>query len=755
MDKKIVLPEKALTEGMPCHKFILRQLSNANDAKTFVKNYVSVMVSAGMERQDIETSLVFMSSIASRLGGIYRFDAWDYSIEGFDLIDNIIMDNSVAVYKSCKQYYRKFDVKATACALCPLSSAYKNKRKECEAAVIRYCLESRDNFEYILSKNITAELFCAVVDVTENKAAAERPCIYPFYKRTFELLMLSDYACDLFDEGIDYEIVLEKFHTSKVARFSGIVKDCSTTVNTFCAVMISEHLPKAACSSAEIDNYINQLLPGEVSDMSISRLMDSADFSSDGVFTGSKCNMGLDNMASFYDARKDKDKKNRRKVESVKDVNDTGEDVFLGSMIELSLSSVLSNIDYAGEAEVEPPDNVGRSTWSSVQEVVEQPLDRLQLPMPYRTWSVSRYYRNVFEKSGMGAEDGPVMNIREIRLEDSCKFVEADSRVCVPLVNMAELEHFSLNLDNNDSHLLSLFESHVLKDKRLSIELVLVDEKCFLLMYSPKLHAYFHSACADDVVKGVISELLSYSSVTKFCYSPYMLVGMMRRFGMRVKNLWSLYSMSSLLYRNHREPMESMLEKMGAAVAVGGVTVRAVGDITSVALKYMHCYHNLFYRNKRTLLKRGLYNAYEEQNMFDLALSLSYLQAVYASDVSYLFKLSGAGNYVFRGTAPTTFKVPGKSYCIFFRHSPERISHVIVLLICELYREGLFDKGQLMLIGLGETFFSYFVGNRDREYLELRINRFLLKYLKQSELHGIEYSQSELVNGRVYPEHTD
>lgn len=755
MDKKYHLPKKVLTEGLPCHKFILRQLGNANDAKVFVKNYVSVMVSAGMEHKDIETSLAFMSSMASRLDGTYRFDVWNYNVEGFDLIDNIVMDNGVAVYKKCRQFYRKYDTRATACALCPLASAYKNSRKDSEAQVIRYCLDSRDNFEYVLSKDVTADMFCAVVDVTESKSAAEKPCIYPFFKRTFEALLSDEYAGDLFNEGMDYSVVLEKYHSSKVARFSNITKDCSTTVNTFCAVMISNHLPMDVCSLADVDRYIKELQPPTESDVSLSSLMSGAVSSPDGISTGTPCNLGLENLDSFYDAEKRSGKKHKKKIVTpgMAEAGLSSQ----GKMVEISLSDILSDADAIEDVaamswidEIESSD-MGNA-FSEKGECAALSAE-IQLPPVFRTWSVSKYYADAFKKCGQ--DDGPVMTIREIKLEDSCKMVEDDSRVGVPLVKRDELEHFSLNLDTCKPHLLSLFESYVLKDKRLSVELVLSGADCYLLMYSPKMHAYFHSSCAYSPVRDVIGELLSYSSIVKYCYSPYMLVSMLRKFGLRIKNLWSLHTLSSLLYRNHREPMESMLLKLGAVEAVGGVTLRAEGEVSSVAIKYMHCYHNLFHHSKRLIVKRGLYNEYVEQNKFDLALSLSYQQAMYSDEASFLFKLSGAGSYVFHAAAPTTFREVGKSYCVYFRHSPERVSRVIIRLLCELYDCGILDKGHIMLLGMGETFFSYYVSNEDREYLDLRINRLLLKYLKQNGLRGIEYYQSELVDGRIYPEHRD
>lgn len=746
------LEDIVLTEGLPCHKFILQALTSLNDAKTFTKNYVTTMVKYGMSHEDIATSLLFLSARAGQLNGIYRFEQWENHTEGFDLVDDILMDNTVALYKNCRQYYKLFDAKYTACSLCPMAQVYKNKWIENERQVIRYCLESRSNLEYITGRGITPDSFAAVIDVTARKTAAGKPCLYPFFKRTFEALVSGPCAGDIFDENMGYDIVLEQYHSTKLEKMPSILRDCSVSLTTFCTVMISEQLPEQACSKEEVDRYLNPLLADITEKAPLSSLFDMQE--ANGIRLSKHCNLGREQLAGFYKAENDgKDKKPQKKSgKSNKPVSLSEESTF----VEISLFDImtgLNNGDYDDNTsdEKDANDTISGIDIDDATETGEQSPAKnstaptLFLPVLYQGGSLSATYPTDWASP----EDEPQIHVQEISRNNDEYSIEKDSLVAIPTVSKRELAHFSLDLDAGNSMLLTLFESYILKDGRLAVELVYVEKDYYLLFYSPKMHAYFHSACTRTDVKEIISMLLSYSSVEKYCYSPYVLSSVTRQLNMRIKNLWSIYSMSAVLYKNHRMPMDAVLCEMGAIKAEGGITVQAEGDIQSDALAYMHCYHNVFHYQKRKLTRMGLFHEYEEQNAFDIVLGLSYYQSLYCKTPACLFQLKGAGNYVFHSIVPSDYHMPGKTFSLYFRHSPTQSSHVIIWLLREMYQRGMFDNCEIMIQSLGENFITFFARNEDVEYVDLRINRMLLKHLKENGLRGMEYCETEVKDGKV------
>lgn len=766
MKNNLKIENIALTEGLPCHKFILQALTSLNGAKTFTKNYVTTMVQYGMTHNDIATSLLFLSARTGQLNGAYRFDQWDSHTEGFDLVDDILMDNTVVLYKSCRQYYKTFDTKCTACALCPMARSYKNKWEESERQIIRYCLESQQNLDYIISKGIDADSFVAVVDVTARKTAAAKPCLYPFYKRTFEALITGTWATDIFVEGMDYDIVLEKYHSTRLEKIHSIVKDCSVSLTTFCAVMISEQLPETSCSREEIDCILKKMQSDENGNNTLASLFESPE--KDGVSLSKCCNLGMEQLADFYNAENPGKKKAKRKKDSSKTKYSTPTASPIPSnpsFVEISLTDIVNglyNSDYNTNESatkesscVDITAEINESTASRPARKVPAESNRdnspdALFPAMYRKGSLSTSISDSVTETESAKS---VIRIHEIPQEDNEYYIEENSLVSIPLVDKKELSHFSLDLDIGNSMLLTLFESYILKDKRLSIELVYVEGNYYLLFYSPKMHAYFHSSCRRRDVKEIIAMLLSYSSIEKYCYSPYVLSSIARQLDIRIKSLWSIYSMSEILYKNHRMPMESVLLEMGAVKAEGGVTLRAEGNIKSSALAYMHCYHNIFHRTKKKFLKMGVYNEYEEQNTFDIVLGMSYYQSHYCKTSAFLFQLKGASNYVFHSKIPSDYKVAGNAYCIYFRHSPTQSSYVIIWLLRELYQCGMFHNCEIMIQSMGENFFTYFVPAEHADYVDLRINRMLLKHIKGNGLHGMEYSKTEIKDCLAYPEH--
>lgn len=760
MNQKIKLTDTILTEGFPCHKFILRKLSSINEAQVFTKNYVLTMQRAGVSNKDIAASLPFLSFHANELNGTYRFDMWEHHIQGFDLIEDIAFDNDVATYKTCRQYYKLYDVKCTACALCPLFNKYKNKFEDSEKQVIRYCLDTRGNIDYVLSKGITSDMFTAVVDVTVRKTAATKPCLYPFLKQTFEALMHnSEVRNAIYEENIDFDMVLEKYHANKVAKLGAIAKDCTISVNTFCAVMISEQLPDTACTQQELEQHLKNLLPEYDNTNALSSLM-TTNKPSSCVKLNSNCNLGLEKLGEFYEGKVKRTVK--AKTDESKSISLKNKDNYKT----LSLDDIMATYykDTDDERKQPADDNTTANTDSTPPDTVKASANKEVPPIDCKTDTkvpdTEIVVRNAFFISGVHKKQAtenkcfPDIRIEEIPMNDNLAYIENGSLISIPVIAEQELLHFSLDLDNGNSKLLTMFESYVLKDKRLSMELVQVDSKFHvLLMYSPKMHAYFHTTCNKVDVREIVSMLLSYPSIVKFCYSPYVLLSVLRQLHIQVKNLWSLYSMSAVMYKHHHMPMHSVLMNMGAYKAQGGAILKVDGEINSVVLNYMHCYHNVFQKNKNILLKKGLFNEYEEQNTFDLVLGMSYYQSLYSRIPDYLFKLKSAGGYVFRNKLSADYKVNGKAFYIHFRHHSEENQPIIMWLLNEMYKCGLFHSCELLLLSLHETFLSLFVTKDYYDYVDTRVNRILLKHLKENRLRGMEYYTGELFNDWTYSEH--
>jgi len=824
------------TEGLPCHKFILKKLTTTNAAKVFTKNYVATMKAAGMEDDKIEESLLFFSGLAYGLNGTYDFASWDNCIDGFSLVNNILFDNSVAAYKKCNQYYKQTDVKCTACALCFLSSRYKNRYIDTEKALVQYALASMENLNYILDSNLSKDSFTSVMDVIGRKTVSTKPCLYPFYKHTFGALQDKSIQEDIFISGIDYCTVLSAYHLKKIKRLSNaelnaITKDCGFDVDTFCSVMVNEMLTGEVCTKEQVDSYLKQLIPPEPHDLSL--IFSQQTPKDTGATIFENCNLGISGLSDFYGAdlyakpvgqTGEKAKQSFSKEGSQETKTDTvisESPVSDIQLVDLTLEDILSSInstdtEYSeNETFVEEElceDTTGVSSNSDFriirpqnnEETVEHgktepilghdvipdvvyPVDTVNEvdntsgfmleeahsaeDKPYGNPVISENMNTpVVEEDNETIDDTqseqelfyPIPNsgmtfwddtgeidvpFTELLVEEELYYFQEKDLNGVPLIQEEELRYFALCLDNGPSRLLTMLESHVYKDKRLSLELVCTKEQDFyLLMYSPKLHAYFYTDCKHKDVLEIIAPLLSYSSIIKICYYPFALVSALRILGLQIKSIRSLFSMSRLLLGPHNMSMGDVLLDLGATPAEGGVTIEPVGEIKSVALLYMHCYSRIYHHNQSRILYDGLWNQFELFNMFDVALGLSYNHHFISHQNTLLFRLTTANEYTFLSQLPSQFKEEGKVFQLKLQYSPEENGLVILNLICDMYIKGLFFRTDTTLLSMGEGYVVFYVPERDAAYMETQINRLFLLYLQRTKLRGLEYSFEELKN---------
>lgn len=815
-----------LTEGLPCHKFILKSLTTVNDAKVFTKNYINTMKRTGIDDDIIEASLHFFSAIAKQLDGRHDFTQWDKHVEGFTLIEDVLFDNDVAIYKTCLQYYKTFDSKGSACALCPLSKRYKNARIESEKNVILYALSSPANYEYVVSKGIKSEHFVSVTDVTAQKTVVSKPYLYAFYKKTFEALTNDEIRNDIFAYENDYEPVLESYHAKKLTNIPAIENDCVLTVNTFCAVMIDDMLSGDVCTKSEVDKHIATLIPKIHG--SLSSMMEKSALS-DAVVLDSSSNLGVDEINRFYDVDTKKSKGTTKKkkekpvakgnTKAKSDSSAVQEEKPSGVFETISIDTLFADIpdmpldvpamepawdnvttadvqpeaisntaagaepepepeqevdvpkadvvdeqlekenavlsfaeDTYGDAELEPTTTAAGEIDESGNNENDASADTSSLPVLYTAFTREVMHFTSKKTNDFNGEDAPAITITELPGATVELYKEDENDFLgVPIVPESELYHFAINLDRGSSHLLSLLESHTLKDKRLSLEVVCTKKDgYFLLLYSPRLHAYFYTKLGTPNVTEVLVPLLSYQSIMKVCYYPYALLGVMKKMGIHIKGLQSLFSASSVLYKYHHMQMDVVMESLGGHKAVGGVTILPEGEITNPVLQYMHCYHNVFFRTRRKLLKENAFSDYELTNKLDTILGMSYYQDAYSKQRKLLFTLKNAGGYLFNDKVPEDFKLAGKCICFSFMYAPEDISKLIIYLLCTMYDTGMFHKTDTMILSMGNWFFSLFVRSEHVDYVETRINRMLLKRLTEMGLRGIDYQVTELPKGSAY-----
>ena len=735
-----IITDELLINGMPCHKYILRGLGTTVDAITFRKTYVNTMIAAGATYDEIEASLPLLSIKLDRNSPIvgYNFCSYNGTTKGLSLIDSIRLDENVATYRTCDKFYKKYDNKAIGCRLCPLSAKYLNRNIQIERAVMSYALSSRSALQNLLDNHISAEHFTSVIDIMGFFSYTQKPSCYPLFSQTFSALQIPEIQADYYSskENGKPSVELIAYHDANLTS-SYIPKGVlSPELIMRLEEVLSDELEKRECpSESEIDLLILQLTNPEIDVLKNNQAepFSFVNLSSEGQATLEKTsrstpiamqsNMGLNKLDTFYDIppvkkkRKATTKKSRLERSSPPPFHSLPNVEALPQTLEETEKNIFSDYQQSSDAMSCNYERIKNA------EVVDK------LPGKCSTYYGVPDDQISFAEISQAANDIPLF-IRE---------GTRDSMIVLPIIPEKELSHFAICLDTENARLLSIFESHVLKEKKLGIELILTEEKtAYILMFSPRMRAYFFTDLVSPMVKEILLPILEYSSITKYCYFPYPIISALWKIGIYIKGMYSLFSMSALLYGNHHMCMEDTLKKMGAFKAVSGVTIKPSGTIRSIPLNFMHAYVNVFNRCRHECVKRGIIAEYEKRNHFDRVIGYSYYQNHLMESGTTLFTLSTANGYCFQ----SCLIKPLKGYLLLrctLKNFIMFSAPVIRDLLIKLEEMGRFRKRKLWLAGVSSNSFTLCIEEGNQKNTSSILNTTILAYLHENDLAGMEY----------------
>lgn len=752
-----ILSDDFLINGMPCHKYILRQLTTTADAVTFTKTYVNTMITAGASYDEVENSLPLLSfrlNSNSPVSG-HDFASRENSLQGLSLIDAIRLDDNVPTFRKCDTFYKKFDPKRIACRLCPLSTKYLNRQYSLEKSIMSYALSSPDAFRYVQEQGISSDHFQSVIDIMGYFSYANKPSCYPLYSQTFAALQNETIRNDFFtskEQGKpSWELIA--YHdtcmtNSYVPR--GLIS--SELMRKLGEILSDELLSGTVPAESEIRSLITTLLTPDLTEnpntrnsaKSNIRELDTAKRKKQqqersNTQIAEKSNMGIDTLEKFYSnnpteysSKKEPIKETKNKCSRVRLVE--YEPVTLNDLltnIEPSKTDLLLNEKTAAETSISfvfPSNDFVIEQGNTCAAVVDsEVVNRLPgknvsyMPVPDEQILIEELSNNPASLESF-----------------SCETIHK-SMVVIPTVPVVELQHFALNLDSENVRLLSMFESYVTKDQKLSIELIKTNTgENLLLLYSPRMRAFFYTTMESLIVKEILVPLLEHSSVKKYCYYPYATLGALWQMGIYAKGIFSLFSISTFLYGDHQLDMSTTLEKMGAIPAIGGVTIKPTGEITSIPLRYMHAYANIFHRTKNEITHLGFLEEFEQKNNFDRILSYSYYLDHYFKKGTVLFTIETANHYRFhQNLGPTLPSYETITY--FFTNAPGIPNNMIYGIIDKLDSSGLFRKFKMVITSISSTSFSLCIRKKDYKTISTLLNTALLSYLRENDLSGIEY----------------
>lgn len=663
--------------GMPCHKYILRNLHDNSQALTFLKMFVNTLSSIGLPDQTISRSIELLNVTLSEKSALQTCDFTQLAIPltGVSIIDRIRMDDSVASYRRCTQYYKSICKSQTLCQLCPLSGNYKNNNAWYEAQILRYCIESKDNLLYVQTLGISDKHFKGLDDLFTYSAYAKKPYLYPFNAHTYKALSTPSISDLLFVES---------------------------NVSSFQEAFFAYH-----------EHYINKGIP-----------LDEWNVAN---------NIILQTAGVFWDSIQEKELETKEKINAYAKIllEETPQDANYSHTVISSHSNLgPEEIDaFYSEIEVDMPCKDKKQKISATH---SKPIQKKE----------NRETRHIIHNETNGEllikELPPVPPPYELFIKNN-----AETMIGLPFISMEERNHFCLSLDHSGPRLQTILESSSLKERRICIELILSENnKRFLLIYVPRLHAYLYTDFSNIKSKELITRLLQYPSIEKYCYYPFELAASFRKMGIYINNLLSLFSLSACLYPSHHMEMEQVLELMGGKKAIGGLTIRPVGEINSLPILYMHDYISIYKRHCRCLIANGIMEAYRFRNHLDFILAGSYKLELCCQQKGYLFQLIDSDTYQFTDSCSGDYKYEGIILSYHFHHVSER-EQITGHLLCTMEQNGLFKKYPMTVLYYSGRSMRLYVPASDFALIYTKIHTLILLYIREHDLSNVTYDISQ------------
>lgn len=753
-------------QEMPCHKYIFPKLSNTADALSYERILVDTLSVCGCSDSDIMVALTLQNarvfenpSLAS-----YSFIDWKGTTMGNDLLSNIRLDSSIALYKRCSQFYAKFDSRTTACKICPLSKRCVNINGFHEKRLLRYMYESEENFSYFLEKGITGADFSFSYDLMEQ-GKAERPCLFALTKHLFH--------------------ALEK-ESERGAYFSSEERSFLPSMKKYLIASVKQTKPPKAYMSSEwsmrsVEYFEEQLFSVPLcskkeAEQSYSRLHKHS-ATKDRTSLNKASNLSPEELLPSSRGQAGKQKGNQPsgsrsvKRDSVKkNMGDKEPDVQtldMLSLLEASLpkkDDVTANTQTSIEGEEDESSVTGGSTypqWSSNEAV------SLQLPVVY----VPDDYNNeiavdasgdntvgISDKSGNSGfsteSKVPLENdstgTSDTAAGPSFAFTDSSDGVSettfyeiarcgsllleIPSISVEELRHFAIILDESDARLLTIFENSVLQGKVLCLELVRVGTIGVLLMWVPKLHSFV--ACGLKH-KDIVSPLLSYNSVRKVCFHPYLLYSVFAEHGIVIKNLHAILTAFSITHGGvEGELYEDVFDCYHANRSVSGVTFKPEGEYSCSYIRYMPSY--LFVMRKQLKSMDNRVIQFERAAAFDECLGMSYIPYRYIDKGSFLFDMTRPGEYLFSSEEclNTCHEGTFLTYCIMKSVSPA--PRIVYDVLSELASAGRFRTYPMIITAFSKNQFTVYVLQEYVEYISTVFNVAFLSYIERTGETGLE-----------------
>lgn len=725
--------------GMPCHKYIIRNLKNERDVVVFEKAFIETMLSYSFPETAISDALELLPRFALRNGPIWgqSFNLTGDGVDMGNLLSTLCLDSSIPHY-SCKEYYALFDESCSACKHCIFSTNYKNVHSAEERIILRYMLQSAQNLERMKDRGLKAGLFHSVEDAVAMVASASHPVNYLFLRTVYKTLNASAaryYSSQ--DAGVSLGAKIRTKLADDIYRAS-LPAECYQNGwhNKLIEAWEEDLFREPPCNDTVADDCLalmaakTKYIPPAISKLKEAPRRKPVRASSGSSSATSTADAAPKRTISVPEPKKIKER--------------------------YSTSATTGSVDlplpdkHSQESPV-PISDPPEPSVSDTSPVIEMPSPSVDNTSEHGSVDSSKQTSG----AALSVEYIEVVNNDDFSHEPS---IQVDNRIVekydtfpreldmhgnliyTPSVTKRELLDCAINLDTATVLDLTAFENAVLKDMRLPLEVVFDEfHSVYLLLWVPSMHTFFYTDFSRDMSNEILFSVLSRRSIIKITYSPYWLYSIVyqRNHG----QLRSLESIQTLHYLLHNDSLDYIgaLLAYGISPATAGVDFLSRGTALSVVFRLLPRYGIIYRKQSRAISRKNLQDRYDELCGFNEAVGISYDMHYWFGLDEFLFVMPHPFFFKFKNVDLWKVSVPG--YILSYRvsYGKEPPEPLFRKLLYALASTGRFRSLRMQLMDVSELTMTIFVLEQHFPVALELINRTMFDIVEGLQEYGISF----------------
>jgi hypothetical protein len=270
----------------------------------------------------------------------------------------------------------------------------------------------------------------------------------------------------------------------------------------------------------------------------------------------------------------------------------------------------------------------------------------------------------------------------------------------------------------------------LIRSRVLPVEVVF-DELgvAFLVMYVRPMRRFLYVRVGENIPKTLIV-LMKSGSIRKICYQPYYLYSLLRLYGVRLKNVFSLVTAARVIH-----PGTLMCTYSDFFGVYGGRYDADTYSSTNSDFNFM-LYSMQGYILLQAALDRWVDGRedYRYAAAVDEVLGASFLRIINLKTNDYLFDLDADGHVIYNKNVDFTARHGGffVTYTISMDDVPDMSREELYMLgLAELSKKGRFYKYNIQLVTITDGSMILFIGDYEYELIITLLQKFYNHYAQR------------------------